>query len=156
MKNSPKVTLLFCTVAPLLWAAGTIWASAQEQAISCDKVPAAVRTAFQTAYPKATIRDCAKEVEKDKVVYEISSIEGKTSRDILYYENGTLIVVEEVIPTGDLPEAVRQAISKRSPGPIALAEKLTRDSTITYEVRLDRQGKVLELVFDPDGKEMAP
>lgn len=155
MKNNLKFSVLFCAGALLVWGAATTFASAQEQTIKCDKVPAAVRTAFQTAYAKATIKDCAKEVEKDKVAYEISSIENKTSRDILYYEDGTLIVVEEVIPSADLPEPVRLAIGKKYPkGPITLAERLTRDSAVTYEIRLKDRGKTVELVYDPGGKEV--
>ena len=155
MKAKLSFIFLFCISALLLCGAGSKTASAQEQAIKCDKVPAAVRTAFQTAYPKATIRDCAKEVEKGKVAYEIASLEDKTSRDILYYEDGTLIVVEEVIPSGDLPEPVRLAISKKYPKrPITLAERLTRGSAITYEIRLKNRGKTVELVYDPDGKQV--
>ena len=154
MKNNLKFSVLYCSGALLVWA-GTTFASAQEQTIKCDKVPAAVHTAFQTAYPKATIRDCSKEVEKGRVAYEISSTEDKTRRDILYYEDGAVVVVEEAIPAGDLPEPVRLAISKKFPGrSITLAERLTHDSTVTYEIRLKQRGKLLELVFDPDGKEV--
>ena len=155
MKNNLKFSVLFCAGALLVWGAGTTSASAQEQTIKCDKVPAAVHTAFQTAYPKATIRDCSKEIEKGKVAYEISSLEDKTHRDILYHEDGTVIVVEEAIPSGDLPEPVRLAISKKYPkGPITLAERLTRDLTVSYEIRLKSRGKTLELVYDPNGKEV--
>jgi hypothetical protein len=130
-------------------------ASAQEQAIKCDKVPAAVTAAFKAAYSKATIRDCSKEIEKGKTAYEISSIEDKTRRDILYHEDGTVIVVEEAIPEGDLPEPVRLAIGKKYPkGPITLAERLTRDSTVSYEIRVKHRGKTLELIYDPEGKEL--
>ena len=155
MKNNLKFSVLFLAGTLLVWGAGTTFASAQEQTIKCDKVPAAVRTAFQTAYPKATIRDCSKEIEKGKVAYEISSLEDKTHRDILYQEDGAVIVVEEAIPSGDLPEPVRLAISKKYPkGPITLAERLTRDSSVSYEIRLKSRGKTLELVYDPDGKEV--
>jgi Putative beta-lactamase-inhibitor-like, PepSY-like len=154
MKISPDFIVKFCLGALLVWGAAGICASAQEQAIKCDKVPAAVTSAFKTAYPKATIRDCSKEIEKGKTAYELSSIEDKTRRDILYHEDGTVIVVEEAIPEGDLPEPVRLAISKKYPkGPITLAERLTRDSTVSYEVRLKHRGKLLELVYSPDGKE---
>ena len=71
MKNNPKFIVLFGASSILLLGAGDMSASAQEQTIKCDKVPAPVRTAFQTAYPKPTIRDCAKEVENDKIAYEI-------------------------------------------------------------------------------------
>ena len=155
MKDNLKFSVLFFAGTLLVWGAGATFASAQEQTIKCYKVPAAVRTAFKTAYPKATIKDCAKEVEKDKIAYEISSIENKSHRDILYYEDGKVIVVEEAIPSGDLPEPVRLAISKKYPkAPITLAERLTRDSTVSYEIRLKSRGKTLELVYDPDGKEV--
>jgi len=155
MKNNLKFSVLFCAGALLVWGAGTTFAFAQEQTIKCDKVPAAVHAAFQTAYPKATNRDCSKEIEKGKVAYEISSIEDKTHRDILYYEDGTVIVVEEAIPSGDLPEPVRHTIGKKFPkGTITLAERLTRDSAVTYEIRVKNRGKTVELVYDPDGKEM--
>jgi Putative beta-lactamase-inhibitor-like, PepSY-like len=154
MKISVNFILKFCCTLPLLGAGGMSASAQEEQAIKCDKVPAAVHTTFQTAYPKATIRDCSKEIEKGKVAYEISSIEDKTHRDILYHEDGTVIVVEEVIPSGELPEAVRLAISKKYPkGPITLAERLTRDSSVSYEIRLKHRGKTLELVYDPEGKE---
>jgi hypothetical protein len=155
MKNNLKFSPLFCGSILLFCGAGSTCAFAQEQAVKCDTVPAAVPTAFQTAYPKATIRDCSKEIEKGKVAYEISSIEDKTHRDILYHEDGSVIVVEEAIPAGDLPEPVRLAISKKYPkGPITLAERLTHDSTVSYEIRLKHRGKTLELVYDPDGKEV--
>ena len=155
MKISMNYTLKFCCTLLLLGAGGMSASAQEEQAIKCDKVPAAVHATFQTAYPKATIRDCSKEIEKGKVAYEISSLEDKTHRDILYHEDGTVIVVEEAIPSGDLPEPVMLAIGKKYPkGPITLAERLTRDSTISYEVRVKHRGKTLELVYDPDGKEV--
>jgi hypothetical protein len=155
MKISLDVIAKFCLGALFVWGAASTSASAQEQAIKCDKVPAAVTRAFKAAYPKATIRDCSKEIEKGKTAYEISSLENKTRRDILYHEDGTVIVVEEAIPEGDLPEPVRLAISKKYPkGPIALAERLTRDSTISYEVRVKHRGKTHELIYDPEGKEL--
>ena len=115
MKISMNYILKFCCTLLLLGAGGMSASAQEEQAIKCDKVPVAVHAAFQTAYPKATIRDCSKEIEKGKVAYEISSIEDKTHRDILYQEDGTVIVVEEAIPSGDLPEPVRLAISKKYP-----------------------------------------
>ena len=145
----------FLATLLLLGMGGAFSYAQEEEAIKCDKVPAAVTTAFKTAYPKATIRDCSKEIEKGKTAYEISSREDKTRRDILYHEDGTVIVVEEAIPEGDLPEPVRLAISKKYPkGPIILAERLTRNSTISYEVRVKHRGKTMELIYNPEGKEL--
>ena len=103
--------------------------TAQEQTIACEKIPAAVRTAFQDAYPQATIRGCAKEVEKGRTAYEISSTEGKTGHDVLFYEDGTPIVIEETIDIADLPEAVRKAWNERfAAHAVELVERVMRDT----------------------------
>ena len=95
-------------------ASATI-ALAQEQEISCNAVPAAVRAAFEKAFPKATIKECAKEVEKGKTAYEISSLEGRTRRDVLFSGDGTLIVIEEAIAMQSAPDPVQQAVRKMYP-----------------------------------------
>jgi hypothetical protein len=137
--------------------AGATSALAQEQKISCTAVPTAVREAFAKAFPKATIKGCAKEVEKGRTSYEISSTEGETRRDVLFYADGRLIVVEEVIAFGSVPEPVQQAVHKRYPGgEIMLAEKLMRDATVLYEFRIKHRGKLVEVVFDPGGNEVKP
>lgn len=137
--------------------AGATGASAQEQAISCDAVPAAVRVAFEKAFPKATIKECAKEVEKGQTSYEISSTEGETRRDVLFYADGTLIVIEEAIPIESAPDPVQQAVRKMYPGgEIMLAEKLTRDGAVLYEFQVKHLGKLVEIVFDPSGNEVKP
>jgi hypothetical protein len=135
--------------------AGTASLSAQEQEISCGTVPSAVRSAFENAYPKATIHGCASEVEKGKTAYEISSKEGETGRDALFYPDGSLIVVEETIALGNVPDTVKQAVHRRFPrGEITLAEKVTRDGAVQYEFRVRNHGKLVEIAFDPRGDEV--
>ena len=132
-------------------------ALAEEQEISCDAVPRAVRAAFEKAFPKATIKECAKEVEKGKTAYEISSTEGGTRRDVLFHADGRLIVVEEAIPIASAPDPVQQAVRKMYPGgEIRLAEKITRDGAVLYEFRVKHRGKLEEVVFDPSGNEVKP
>ena len=139
----------------MTWGASTSLgdAATQEQTIECADVPAAVRTVFQKAYPKATIQGCAKEVEDDKTAYEISSTEGKTKRDVLYYGDGTLIVVEEAIDAAELPKEVQQALGKvLEDHKIELVEKLKRDEIVTYEIKSKHSDVALEIVFDGNGK----
>lgn len=136
-------------------------ASAQEQVIKCENLPAEVRTSFEKAYPKATIKACSKEVKNGQTAYEIMSTQGNIRRDVLFYEDGKLITVEEAIAFGELPEpvqqAVRQAVSKWFPGgAIELVEKVIRDATLTYEVHLNHGGKSLVLVFESSGKDITP
>jgi hypothetical protein len=144
-------------LAFLLGEGTTASAQDEEQDIRCTEVPAAVTSAFTQAFPKAAIKGCTKEVEDGKTAYEISSTEGKAGRDVLYYADGKLIVVEETIATGSLPEPVQNAFHKKFPkGKITLAEKLTRDSSVTYELEVKREGEVIEIVFDRNGKELEP
>jgi hypothetical protein len=139
-------------LALALVSAGACRAVAEEQKISCDKVPSVVRSAFAQTFPKATINECATELEEGKTAYEISSREGEIGRDVLFYPDGTLIVVEETIALGDAPDPVRQAVGKALPGgEVELAEKVTRGASVRYEFRLKHQGKQVEVVLDPSG-----
>ena len=153
MKIKTTLVLLACSIS----VAGTLLkienAAAQEQTIDCDDVPIAVRTAFQKAYPKAITQGCSQEVEVDKTAYEILSTEGKTKRDVLYYADGTLIVVEEAIDAADLPSAVQQALGEvLEDHKIELVEKLRRDDVVTYEIKSKHADVAMEIVFDGSGK----
>jgi hypothetical protein len=129
--------------------------SAQEQEIPCDGVPDAVRAAFEKAYPKATVNACAQEVEAGETVYEIASKEGGTGRDVLFRADGGLILVEETVALGDVPDPVRQALHDGYPdGEVTLAEKIMRDAAVLYEFRVKGRGGLEEIVFDGSGKEV--
>ena len=116
-------------------------------------LPPAVLTAFQQAYPKAEIKGASKEKENKKTYYEIESVDGKTKRDILYTEDGSVYETEETIAASALPELVMKAIKTNSPkAKIEKAEKLMHDSVVEYEVVLVKDKKKTELVVDAKGK----
>jgi Putative beta-lactamase-inhibitor-like, PepSY-like len=141
--------------ALLVFLAGTTSALAKEQKIACDKIPAAVRAAFDKAYPKATINTCAEEVAKGKTTYEIMSAEGETNRDLVYNADGTVIVIEESLAFSKLPDPVQQAVHKKYPkGEITLSEKVIRGSTVQYEIHLKHRNKPVDIVFDPSGRQV--
>jgi hypothetical protein len=146
---------LACGAALVASLTGTASVSAQEQEIPCDGVPGAVRAAFEEAYPKATVNACAEEVEAGETVYEIASKEGGTGRDVLFRADGGLILVEETVALGDVPDPVRQALRNGYPdGVVTLAEKIVRDATVLYEFRVEDRGGLEEIVFDGSGKEV--
>ena len=125
---------------------------ADEKKITRKEVPAAVLTAFEKAFPKAKVVGYTQEMEEGKVAYEIESREGNMTRDVLYYADGTVIVVEETMSPADLPKPVQAAILKISPaGKIEIAEILKRGSTVQYEVLMKDGSKEFELIFDPAG-----
>jgi hypothetical protein len=156
----PEVPMKFTRCSPargalVVFLVGASSVSAQEQEISCDDVPRAVRAAFEKAYPKATVNACAEEVEAGKTVYEIASREGGTGRDVLFEADGGLILVEETVAVGDVPDPVQQAVHKMYPNSvITLAEKIMRDATVLYEFRVKDRGGLEEIVFDGSGKEV--
>ena len=129
----------------------------EEQKISCKSVPAPARAAFKKMFPKAVISGCATELENGKTAYEFTSREGKIGRDVLFYEDGSLIVVEETIDFDKIPKAVQEAVQKVHPRrAIRLSEKATRGDTVYYEFHVKVRGEDVQLVFDPDGKEIKP
>jgi hypothetical protein len=143
--------------AVALFCAQTLSIAAAEQKIACKSVPAPASAAFKAANPSAVVKGCAKETDKDKVAYEFSSEDGKTHRDVVYSEDGKLIVAEETIPFETAPDAVKAAVKNKYPkGKVTLAEKLTADGVVKYEFRVKSGGKTVEAVFDEQGKEVEP
>ena len=130
-----------------------IAAVAQEKKITGKDVPAAVMTAFKTAYPNATIRGYAREKENGKVFYEIESREGTTTRDVLYNPDGTVAEIEESLAATDLPAEVQQTMREKYPKAIITkAERTTAGEKVSYEI-VARQGKKrVTIEFDSSGK----
>jgi hypothetical protein len=127
--------------------------SAQEKKISKKDVPPPVLTAFEKAYPHATIRGTSTEVENGKTYFEIESMDGTRSRDILYNVDGTVAEIEEVVAVGTLPEAVRTAVGKEFPkAKIAKAERTTKGTDVSYEVHVSLGSNKGSVVVDPSGK----
>jgi len=128
-----------------------------EVKIPCASVPTPARTEFKRMFPKAVITGCAKEMEKDRVAYEITSKEGKIGRDVLFFEDGSLIVVEQTIDYNRIPAAVRQSFEKVYPrSAIRLSETATRGASVLYEFQVRHKGKNIQIVFDPEGNEVKP
>jgi hypothetical protein len=124
----------------------------QEQSLKKKNVPKPILEAFTKAYPKATIKGFAKEKDKGVMEYEVESVEGMIHRDISYKADGTVIVVEESMAFNDLPEVVRNAVSKDYPKwKIIICEKVTKASVVRYELLLKTGGKKMELVYNADG-----
>ena len=128
-------------------------AFAQETKISEKAVPAAVLTAFKSAYPQARIRGYAREKENGKTFYEIESLDGTTHRDILYNPDGTVAEIEEGIAATDLPSEAQQTIQQKYPrAVVTIAEKVTTGDKVAYEVSAKRGKQRISLEFDANGK----
>lgn len=142
----------------IFFAALNTSALAQEGGrIDCKQVPAPVMTVFKETYPTATVKGCAREADDDKTLYEIESVDGDANRDVVYDDDGQVIVIEELMNTASLPEPVQQAVREKAPkGEIEVAKKLTRGASVSYELQIHDAGTSKEIVFDPKGNELEP
>ena len=131
----------------------TFSAVAQDVKLKKKQVPRAVIAAFESAYPQATIRGYAREKENGKVYYEVESVEGQTTRDVLYNADGTVAEIEESIAAGDLPADALKALRANYPGAVVTkAEKITRGDITEYEAHARIGKKRVSMEFDASGK----
>jgi hypothetical protein len=137
----------------LVLIVGTSTSPAKDKKISRKQIPAAVKKAFEDQYPHAKIKGQSIETEKAKKYYEIESVDGTTTRDLLYTLEGKVVEIEESIDSGTLPDTMKSTLSKEYPkGKILKAEKVTRDTLVTYEVQVKVGKKTKGVTFDASGK----
>lgn len=118
-----------------------------------DSLPQAVAHVFHQTYPAAVVLHVSKERQEGKVVYEIESRDGATRRDLIYTPAGEVLEIEERIPPGSVPAAVREAASRRvAGGTLVGAERVTRGTVVLFEIQMRRNGRSTFLTFDPEGR----
>jgi len=145
--------LTVCAAAlSLCLAVAGLAQEAPEKKVNNKNVPGAVTAAAAKAFPNARIKGWSKETEDGKTFYEAEMVEGQTKRDVMFLPDGKIDLVEEEIVNTSIPAAVQSALKSRYPrAEIQLAEKLTKDGTVQYELHLKKAPKK-EIVFTPDGK----
>lgn len=130
-----------------------VQAQEKKKKYSKKDLPAAVLSAFEKAYPKATIKGVDKEEEKGITYFEIESVDGKTKRDLLYTVEGIIYETEETIDIAALPNGIRNTLDKEYPkAKIIKAEKVTRDASREYELLIKIGTTTKEIAFDATGK----
>jgi hypothetical protein len=144
-----------CCSVLLSYCAASSNAQAEEQTVSCDIVPAILRTAFAKTYPAATPTTCTKEVERHRTTsYEITGLEGKTTRKALFSPDGKVLALEESVVLAEVPERVQQAVKTKYPDAvITAAEKVTYPAP-AFEFYLRHRGKVMQVAVDANGSQV--
>jgi len=145
--------IMMGTLAAFGLSALAFGASADEEKVPLDKVPAAVMKAVNDKFPKAELKEAAKETEDGKTLYEVSLKHDGHNYDVTLKEDGTFQEVEKEIKEADLPKPVAAAVkAKYAKASIEKAEEITKGDTKNFEVLLKDGDKSRELVLDPDGK----
>jgi putative PepSY-like beta-lactamase-inhibitor len=129
-------------------------ACGDEQKISLDDVPTAVKDAVKKKFPDAKLEKAEKEVENGQTTFEILVKDNDKKITVSLKDDGTIVEIEKEIDAKDLPEAVGSAVKAKYPsGIVKKAEEVTKDEKITYEVILAQEGKKLrEIALDKSGK----
>ena len=150
--HNVKNTLLLGLMAVVLSSLQIALYAGEEQ-IDVKDLPPAVLAAFQKTYPKAEIKGVSKEDEDGRIAYEIESVEGKVVRDVLYSEEGQVLEVEEEMAFKALPAGVQKTITDNYPdAEVEKAEKITKNGSINYEVVVETDDEILEIMLDAQGK----
>jgi hypothetical protein len=97
--------------------------------MSLKNLPAAVRATVENETKNAKIKGVSKEKEKGKTVYELETMVGNRTRDLMIDEAGKVYVVEEQIDPASAPAPVRAALEKR--GSILKLESVQENGTTT-------------------------
>ena len=88
---------------------------ADEVSVPLDKVPQAVLDAVKKRFPKAELKEAAKETDGDKVEFEVSLMDGTTKYDVMSTPEGKLTLIEKTVASKDLPPAVLALVEGKYP-----------------------------------------
>jgi hypothetical protein len=121
-----------------------ILANAQE--FKDPKVPSSVKDAFSKLYPNAIVDKWQKEND----TYEAEFQANKTAMSASFYSNGKLIQTEEEIDPKDLPQGVRDYVTKNlNDKKIREASKIKDENGhLSYEAEINGE----DYIFDSDCK----
>ena len=148
MSHTRTATLL----ATLIAATAHVAASAETH-VPCNTLPAAVLRQAKIEAQDATVRGCVKDKENGKLTYEVETLKGGKSRDILLDDSGSVLELEQQVETSSLPPAVSEAIAKAAHGgKVGKVESVTRGGAIaSYETTITTKGRRREIAFSPQG-----
>jgi len=114
-------------------------ARADDEKIPVDKLPAAVRKAIKTKFPKAEIESASKEVEDGDTIYEVELEVKDRSVDVAFKADGTILEIEREVPFDELPKAVKKTLAAKYPkAKIEKVEEVTKgeNGAVQYEVAI--------------------
>jgi len=143
----------FGMTAAITTAALVVAARADEEKVPLDKVPAAILKAVKDKFPKADLKEAAKETEDGTTLYEVSLRHDGHNYDVTLREDATFAEIEKEIVAGDLPRPVAEAVKAKYPkAEVGKAEEVSKGETRTFEVHLKDGDKAREMVLDAAGK----
>lgn len=113
-------------------------------------VPPAVKTAFEKAYPGATIGSATQERDGSRTVFRVEGAQSGKRRTVLYDANAAVIEVAEQVDEKELPAPVAAAMHSHRRAIYVSGLKVTRGSNVEYRLTV-RGSRKTAMVAKPDG-----
>lgn len=125
-----------------------------EEKVAIDQLPKPVLDAVKKKFPGADLVDAEKETEDGESIYEVALKFKGSTYDVSAKADGTIIEIEKLIATKDLPAAVSKALDQKYPkATFKKTEEIDKDDKVTYEVLLvTADKKTIEVILDAGGK----
>jgi hypothetical protein len=130
-------------------------AQAKHQAVSLDKLPAAVQATIKDQSTGGTVSALWQDSREGKTVYGSKiKIKGQ-DKEVVVDSAGAILELEEEVAIASLPEAVRKTVIEQSKG--VLVQRVSRETAggkVTYEAALTiggLKGHRKEVEIDPSG-----
>ena len=143
------------TLLALVLSVAVAALSAADKKVQMKDLPAAVQKTVQAEEAKgARIVGLATEVEGGKKMYEVETIVGGRTRDLLLNAAGAIVETEEETAIDAVPASVKAAFEAR--GKVGKVETVTKGRTVTYEAVVEKNGKKSEVAVDAAGKPIKP
>ena len=160
MKTQISRSIVAVTLAAAMAAVVTGCAStksggaAKEERVSVAQMSAPARATVEKETADGKVDQVAKEVERGKVVYDVeATVAGKHVEFLIADADGEVLGTETETEFSQLPEAVRDAAEKYFGAAAGLkAMKGLEYGETHYEIEGLKDGKTVEVTFDPAGK----
>ena len=149
--------LTFATTGLVAGCASTKSGSTpKEQEVTLAEVSSPARATVNKATAGGQVDKITKEVERGKTVYDVeATVGGKHMEYLIADADGALLGTEVPIEFSALPDPVRAAAEKYFGVATGLtAMKGVEYGETQYEVEGPKNGKKVEVTFDPAGKEV--
>jgi hypothetical protein len=115
-----------------------------------QSLPPAVKSAFDQAYPGATISAATQERDNNRTVFRVDSLHKGKRRIVVYDSNGALIETAEQVEEKELPQPVAAAMHSHRRAIYISGFKVTRGSNVEYRLTV-RGSRKTAMVAQPDG-----
>ena len=113
-------------------------------------MPVAVKSAFEKAYPGATISAATQERESNRALFRVDGLHHGKRRIVLYDASGSVVETAEYVEEKELPSPVAAAMHSHPRAIYVSGVKVTRSGSVEYRLTV-RGTRKTAMVAKPDG-----